>query len=221
MTQFPNCRSLQWTGKGRRLLKKAKLVPAETFKDAERAQLSMLAAAEKKALIWLARRMPAWPHRIAAVAVHRQYRAFLPAGGRAVGASVPALRRRRGRRHCRARWVYYMVATAIANGVVSLLGKSGPDAALCRRHGVQSLPGEWYGESPSVRYLISPFASGLSSVKKNGGEPFTLPGYNAGRSVPAKQVAAFPILIQCLKIGSPTRLALVSKLLAVRRKGEA
>jgi len=34
--------------------------------------------------------------------------------------------------------------------------------------------------------------------------------------------AGLPILIQHLKIGSPTRLqALVSKLLAVRRKGEA
>jgi phosphatidylglycerophosphate synthase len=31
-----------------------------TFKDAERKQLSMLAAAEKKTLIWLAHRLPAW-----------------------------------------------------------------------------------------------------------------------------------------------------------------
>src|SRR5262244_1976598 len=30
------------------------------FKDAERKQLSMLASAEKKTLIWLAHRMPAW-----------------------------------------------------------------------------------------------------------------------------------------------------------------
>src|SRR6185436_648851 len=33
---------------------------APTFKEAERKQLSMLAAAEKKTLIWLAERMPAW-----------------------------------------------------------------------------------------------------------------------------------------------------------------
>src|SRR5258708_10615706 len=31
-----------------------------TFKDAERKQLSMLAAAEKKTLIWLAHRLPTW-----------------------------------------------------------------------------------------------------------------------------------------------------------------
>src|SRR5882757_5184819 len=31
-----------------------------TFKDAERKQLSMLASVEKKTLIWLAHRMPAW-----------------------------------------------------------------------------------------------------------------------------------------------------------------
>ena len=31
-----------------------------TFKDAERKQLSMLAAAEKRTLIWLAHRLPAW-----------------------------------------------------------------------------------------------------------------------------------------------------------------
>src|SRR4051812_33815962 len=31
-----------------------------TFRDAERKQLSMLAAAEKRTLIWLAKRMPAW-----------------------------------------------------------------------------------------------------------------------------------------------------------------
>jgi len=31
-----------------------------TFRDAERKQLSMLAAAEKRTLIWLAQRMPAW-----------------------------------------------------------------------------------------------------------------------------------------------------------------
>lgn len=37
-------------------------MPAQTtgFKEAERKQLSMLAAAEKKTLIWLAERMPAW-----------------------------------------------------------------------------------------------------------------------------------------------------------------
>jgi phosphatidylglycerophosphate synthase len=33
---------------------------APTFRDAERKQLSMLAAAEKKTLVWLAQRMPAW-----------------------------------------------------------------------------------------------------------------------------------------------------------------
>jgi len=32
----------------------------QQFKDAERKQLSMLAAVEKKTLIWLAQRMPAW-----------------------------------------------------------------------------------------------------------------------------------------------------------------
>jgi archaetidylinositol phosphate synthase len=32
----------------------------QTFRDAERKQLSFLAKAEKKALIWLAHRMPAW-----------------------------------------------------------------------------------------------------------------------------------------------------------------
>ena len=32
----------------------------QPFKDAERKQVSMLAAAEKKTLIWLAQRMPAW-----------------------------------------------------------------------------------------------------------------------------------------------------------------
>jgi len=31
-----------------------------SFKDAERKQLSMLASAEKSALVWMARRMPAW-----------------------------------------------------------------------------------------------------------------------------------------------------------------
>jgi archaetidylinositol phosphate synthase len=31
-----------------------------TFRDAERKQLSMLATAEKSALVWMARRMPAW-----------------------------------------------------------------------------------------------------------------------------------------------------------------
>jgi archaetidylinositol phosphate synthase len=35
-------------------------MPEENFRDAERAQLSMLARAEKKALIWMARRLPAW-----------------------------------------------------------------------------------------------------------------------------------------------------------------
>src|SRR6516162_4741380 len=35
-------------------------MPVQTFKDAERKQLSMLAAVEKKTLIWLAQRMPAW-----------------------------------------------------------------------------------------------------------------------------------------------------------------
>ena len=33
---------------------------ATTFKDAERKQLSMLAAVEKRTLIWLAHRLPAW-----------------------------------------------------------------------------------------------------------------------------------------------------------------
>jgi phosphatidylglycerophosphate synthase len=33
---------------------------APTFRDAERKQLSMLAVAEKKTLVWLAERMPAW-----------------------------------------------------------------------------------------------------------------------------------------------------------------
>jgi phosphatidylglycerophosphate synthase len=33
---------------------------APTFRDAERNQLSMLAVAEKKTLVWLAERMPAW-----------------------------------------------------------------------------------------------------------------------------------------------------------------
>ncbi|HUI58253.1 MAG TPA: hypothetical protein VLY04_24940 [Bryobacteraceae bacterium] len=32
----------------------------QTFRDAERKQLSFLAAAEKKALVWMAHRMPAW-----------------------------------------------------------------------------------------------------------------------------------------------------------------
>jgi hypothetical protein len=32
----------------------------QAFKDAERKQVSMLAAVEKKTLIWLAQRMPAW-----------------------------------------------------------------------------------------------------------------------------------------------------------------
>src|SRR5205809_4734360 len=35
-------------------------MPAESFKDADRKQLSMLAAAEKRTLIWVARRLPAW-----------------------------------------------------------------------------------------------------------------------------------------------------------------
>jgi archaetidylinositol phosphate synthase len=35
-------------------------VPTAPFKDAERKQLSMLAAVEKKTLIWLAHRLPAW-----------------------------------------------------------------------------------------------------------------------------------------------------------------
>jgi phosphatidylglycerophosphate synthase len=34
--------------------------PVQTFKEAERKQLSMLAATEKKVLIWMAKRMPAW-----------------------------------------------------------------------------------------------------------------------------------------------------------------
>ena len=34
--------------------------PSKPFKDAERKQLSMLASAEKRTLIWLANRMPAW-----------------------------------------------------------------------------------------------------------------------------------------------------------------
>jgi phosphatidylglycerophosphate synthase len=33
---------------------------AQTFRDAERRQLSMLASAEKKTLVWLAERMPPW-----------------------------------------------------------------------------------------------------------------------------------------------------------------
>jgi phosphatidylglycerophosphate synthase len=35
-------------------------MPDQTFRDAERKQLSMLAKVEKKTLIWLAQRMPAW-----------------------------------------------------------------------------------------------------------------------------------------------------------------
>ena len=35
-------------------------MPTATFKDAERQQLSMLAKVEKKTLIWLAHRLPAW-----------------------------------------------------------------------------------------------------------------------------------------------------------------
>ena len=35
-------------------------MPEATFRDAERKQLSMLARVEKKTLIWLAERMPAW-----------------------------------------------------------------------------------------------------------------------------------------------------------------
>jgi len=35
-------------------------MPATTFKDAERKQMSLLAAAEKRTLIWLAHRLPAW-----------------------------------------------------------------------------------------------------------------------------------------------------------------
>ena len=35
-------------------------MPTGTFKDAQRQQLSMLANAEKKTLIWLAHRLPAW-----------------------------------------------------------------------------------------------------------------------------------------------------------------
>src|SRR6476659_11261807 len=35
-------------------------MPDQPFRDAERKQLSMLAAVEKKTLIWLAHRMPAW-----------------------------------------------------------------------------------------------------------------------------------------------------------------
>ena len=35
-------------------------MPAPKFREAERAQLSFLAAVEKKTLIWLAHRMPAW-----------------------------------------------------------------------------------------------------------------------------------------------------------------
>jgi phosphatidylglycerophosphate synthase len=35
-------------------------MPSPTFKDAERKQLSLLASAEKKTLIWLAHRLPAW-----------------------------------------------------------------------------------------------------------------------------------------------------------------
>ena len=36
------------------------MATATSFRDAERKQLSMLAAGEKKVLVWLARRMPAW-----------------------------------------------------------------------------------------------------------------------------------------------------------------
>ena len=35
-------------------------MPNQPFRDAERKQLSMLAVVEKKTLIWLAQRMPAW-----------------------------------------------------------------------------------------------------------------------------------------------------------------
>ena len=35
-------------------------MPSPTFKDAERKQLSMLASIEKKTLVWLAHRLPAW-----------------------------------------------------------------------------------------------------------------------------------------------------------------
>ncbi len=35
-------------------------MPSPGFKEAERAQLSLLAVAEKKALVWLAHRIPAW-----------------------------------------------------------------------------------------------------------------------------------------------------------------
>src|ERR1700740_967330 len=35
-------------------------MPTATFNDAERKQLSMLASVEKKTLIWLAHRLPAW-----------------------------------------------------------------------------------------------------------------------------------------------------------------
>jgi phosphatidylglycerophosphate synthase len=36
------------------------MTPAETFKPAERSHTSFLAAAEKRALIWMAERLPAW-----------------------------------------------------------------------------------------------------------------------------------------------------------------
>jgi len=35
-------------------------MPTQAFRDAERKQLSMLAAVEKRVLVWLAHRMPAW-----------------------------------------------------------------------------------------------------------------------------------------------------------------
>jgi archaetidylinositol phosphate synthase len=43
-----------------RLSKRLKNMAVQTFKEAERKQLSMLAVTEKKVLIWLAHRMPAW-----------------------------------------------------------------------------------------------------------------------------------------------------------------
>ena len=50
--RVPNC--------SRRHSRKRQFMPTQTFKDAERKQLSMLAAVEKKTLIWLAHRMPPW-----------------------------------------------------------------------------------------------------------------------------------------------------------------
>jgi archaetidylinositol phosphate synthase len=44
----------------RRTKRYGDFMPTQPFRDAERQQLSLLAAVEKKTLIWLAHRMPAW-----------------------------------------------------------------------------------------------------------------------------------------------------------------